>query len=74
MSQTRTMAHIEALTQNIVGLLIAFVVMKVIGVETTAVLKIQVSLFILSYIRSYGIRRFFNWLHFRKLNNVSKQL
>lgn len=66
LKQSKKLAHIEALTQNVIGLAIAiaiaFTVMKIVGVQTSHVLTIQVTLFVLSYIRSYYIRRFFNWL------------
>lgn len=58
-------SHAEALTQNITGLLIAFVVMMVLGIPLHTTLKIQVILFFTSYIRSYIIRRIFNRLSLR---------
>ena len=67
--ESHKLAHLEALTQNVVGLLISFIVMKLLGVDLVTVLYIQVTLFILSYIRSYYIRKLFHWLYMRmKLN------
>lgn len=59
------LAYAEALAQNVVGLLVAFIVMKLLNVQTDTVLQIQVTLFILSYIRSYYIRKLFHWLYKR---------
>lgn len=59
-------SHAEALTQNIAGLLIAFVVMMSLKIPLHTTLQIQVILFFTSYIRSYTIRRIFNWLSLRK--------
>jgi hypothetical protein len=61
-AQSKLHSHYEALTQNIVGLLFAFIVLTIFGVAPETSLKIQASLFVVSYIRSYSIRRFYNWL------------
>jgi hypothetical protein len=62
MSQSKLLSHAEAMTQNLLGLLIAFLVLQFFGVPFFTSLKIQGTLFVLSYIRSYGVRRFFNFL------------
>lgn len=51
--------HIEALTQNIVGLIIAFIILKLFGMSFTESILLQSIFFVTSYIRSYVIRRIF---------------
>ena len=60
MNQKWYVSHAEALTQNIVGLLIAFVILKLFGLSTAQSIQIQIVFFFVSYIRSYTIRRIFN--------------
>ena len=57
--QSKLNSHIEALTQNVVGLAIAFLVLHLYGVALNDSVEIQCILFVASYIRSYLIRRFF---------------
>ena len=52
-------SHAETLTQNVVGLLISFVLLHAFGIPTTKVLAIQVTFFFTSYLRGYVIRRAF---------------
>ena len=52
--------HLEALTQNVVGLLIAFVILRLFGLSTEQSLLIQSVFFVTSYIRSYAIRYLFS--------------
>lgn len=58
--QTKTLAHIESLAQNVVGLIIAFCILKGFGMSTHDSLVLQAIFFVTSYIRSYTIRRLFN--------------
>ena len=51
--------HIEALTQNIIGMIIAFIILKIFGMSFTESVLLQSVFFVTSYIRSYVIRRFF---------------
>ena len=60
MSQKWYVSHAESLAQNICGLLIAFVILKIWGMSTTESIGLQAIFFIASYIRSYIIRRIFN--------------
>lgn len=55
-------SHAETLAQNIFGLLIAFIILKLWGLSTTDSVKLQAIFFISSYLRSYTIRRFFNYV------------
>lgn len=59
-------SHAEALAQNIIGLLISFVILKLWGLSTSDSLGLQAIFFVTSYLRSYLIRRFFNKLEMKK--------
>ena len=54
--------HIEALTQNIVGMIVAFIILKLFGMSFTESVLLQSIFFITSYIRSYVIRGVFKKL------------
>lgn len=58
--QTWLQSHAETLTQNIVGLLIGFIILKCFGLSVTESVQLQAVIFVASYMRSYLIRRFFN--------------
>jgi hypothetical protein len=60
MKQSWLQSHAETLTQNMAGLFLAFCVLTFCGVSHSTSFKIQASLFVISYIRSYLIRRVFN--------------
>lgn len=60
MKQGKLASHAEAMTQNIVGLIIAFLVLHLYGVPMNDSIQIQAILFIASYVRSYTIRRIYN--------------
>lgn len=60
MFDKRKIQIIEALTQNVVGLLVAFVVMRLYGLPLTHTLALQGIFFILSVVRSYLIRLYFS--------------
>ena len=51
--------HIEALTQNVIGMIIAFIILKIFGMSFTESVLLQSIFFITSYIRSYAIRKLF---------------
>lgn len=53
-------SHGETLSQNVVGLLIAFIILKAYGLSTSQSVQLQVIFFFASYTRSYIIRRIFN--------------
>lgn len=58
--QTWIQSHAETMTQNIVGLLIGFVVLKCFGLTAFESFQLQAVFFVTSYLRSFLIRRFFN--------------
>lgn len=51
--------HIEALTQNVIGMIVAFIILKIFGMSFTESVMLQSIFFITSYIRSYAIRKLF---------------
>ena len=53
------MIHIESITQNIIGMVIAFIILKCFGISTHQSIAIQSVFVVTSYIRSYLIRMFF---------------
>jgi len=53
------LTHAETLSQNILGILIGFAIMRLFGVPTDVGVKMQVVLFVASYIRSYSVRSTF---------------
>lgn len=59
-------SHAESLAQNIIGLIISFIILKIWGMSTSESIGLQAIFFITSYIRSYLIRRFFNNLEIKK--------
>lgn len=58
--QTWLQSHAETLTQNIVGLLIGFIILKCFGLTASESVQLQAVIFATSYLRSFLIRRFFN--------------
>lgn len=66
MSQKWYVSHAESLVQNIAGLIIAFIILKMWGLSTTESVQLQIIFFFSSYIRSYLIRRAFNKLEWVK--------
>ncbi|CCH57732.1 hypothetical protein A323_gp24 [Acinetobacter phage AP22] len=58
--QTWLQSHAETLTQNIVGLLIGFIILKCFGLSASESVQLQAVIFATSYLRSFLIRRFFN--------------
>ena len=62
MNQDKKLSHLESLTQNILGLLIAFIILKIWGLSTTESVQLQAIFFVTSYLRSYFVRRTFNYL------------
>lgn len=66
MSQKWYTSHAESLTQNIIGLIVAFIILKLWGMTTSDSIALQAIFFITSYIRSYLVRRAFNTLERKK--------
>lgn len=56
--------HIEVLTQNIVGMMVAFVILYLFGLSFEQSVALQITFFFTSYVRSYIIRNLF-----RKIEN-----
>lgn len=63
--QTWLQSHAETLAQNILGIFIAFVILRVYGLPAGESIKLQAIFFIASYARGYLVRRFFNSLNHR---------
>lgn len=59
MISSNTLPHIEALTQNILGMIIAFAILHLWGMSMSESIALQCVFFITSYIRSYLVRKFF---------------
>ena len=53
-------SHAETITQNVLGLLIGFLILWWFGMSTSESLQIQAVFFFASYTRGYLVRRFFN--------------
>lgn len=51
--------HLEALTQNVLGMIIAFAILHLWGMSMSESVALQCVFFITSYIRSYIVRKFF---------------
>lgn len=60
-----SLPHIEALAQNVIGMIVAFIILKIFGMSFTESVLLQSIFFITSYIRSYTIRRVF-----KKIENM----
>lgn len=59
-SQKWYVSHAETIVQNVLGLLIAFIILRVHGLSTHDSVQLQIIFFFASYARSYAVRRFFN--------------
>lgn len=58
------LSHAETIVQNVVGQLVAFVLLWAWGISGAKGLLIQASFFVVSYARGYCIRRLFDrWGH-----------
>ncbi|WP_419361432.1 DUF7220 family protein [Acinetobacter beijerinckii] len=53
-------SHAETIVQNVLGLIIAFIILRCYGLSTHESVQLQVIFFFASYARSYAIRRAFN--------------
>lgn len=60
------MVHLETLTQNIVGLIVAFIILTLWGLPFIESLALQTIFFVTSYIRGYCIRKLFRSLNKEK--------
>ncbi len=59
-NQSFLISHAETILQNVIGLLIGFIILHCYGIESSLSFKLQLTFFIFAYIRSYLIRRLFN--------------
>lgn len=59
MISSNTLPHLEALTQNVLGMIIAFAILHLWGMSMSESVALQCVFFITSYIRSYIVRKFF---------------
>lgn len=64
----KTLQHIEALTQNVVGMMVAFVILYLFGLSFEQSVALQITFLFTSYVRSYIIRSMF-----RKLESKSNE-
>lgn len=55
-------SHAETLTQNVIGQILAFVILHIYGMPIADSLQLQLVFLIVAYVRGYLIRRFFNYL------------
>jgi len=55
-------AHIESIVQNVFGVFLAQIVLHCFNVPLTNAIWISTVIFFLSYIRTYLIRRLFQWM------------
>lgn len=61
MAQSWLASHAETLTQNVIGQVLAFVILWAYDIPQATGWKLQVTFLVVAYIRGYAIRRFFNW-------------
>lgn len=61
-SQPWYISHAETITQNIVGQILAFIILRLWGMPVSDGLQLQLIFFLVAYTRGYLIRRFFNYL------------
>ena len=67
MISSNTLLHLEALTQNILGILIAFTILHLWGMSMSESVALQCIFFITSYIRSYLVRNVFKRFEIKQL-------
>lgn len=67
MISSNTLPHIEALTQNILGMIIAFAILHLWGMSVSESIALQCVFFITSYIRSYLVRKVFKRFEIKQL-------
>ena len=65
--------HIEALTQNILGMIIAFIILYLWGMSMSESIALQCVFFITSYIRSYLVRGVFKRFEIKRIEIKHKE-
>ena len=66
LNNNERMVHLETLTQNIVGLVVAFIILTLWGLPFYESVALQTIFFVTSYIRGYCIRKLFRSLNKEK--------
>ena len=56
-------AHLETITQNILGIIAGLIILKLFNIPLSDSIQLQVIFFVVSYIRSYYVRRVFSKLY-----------
>lgn len=69
MAQKWYISHAETITQNVLGLIISFIILRLYGMTVNESIQLQAIFFIVSYVRSYLVRRTF--AKFESKNEVS---
>ncbi len=65
MAQKWYISHAETIVQNVLGLIISFIILKSFGMSTHESIQLQSVFFVVSYIRSYLVRRTFDKLNLK---------
>ena len=55
--------HVETLTQNVLGLVIGFIILKCFGMSFNQSVLMQLTFFVASYVRGYCVRKMFSRLY-----------
>ena len=53
-------SHAETIAQNVIGQLLAYIILWAYGISGATGLKLQITFLVVAYVRGYAIRRFFN--------------
>ena len=56
-------AHLETITQNILGIIAGLIILRLFNIPFSDSIQLQVIFFVVSYIRSYCVRRAFSKLY-----------
>ena len=56
-------AHLETITQNILGIIAGLIILRLFNIPFSDSIQLQVIFFVVSYIRSYCVRRMFSKLY-----------
>ena len=56
-------AHLETITQNILGTIAGLIILRLFNIPFSDSIQLQVMFFVVSYIRSYCVRRMFSKLY-----------
>lgn len=65
MAQKWYISHAETITQNVLGLIISFIILRIFGMSVNESIQLQSVFFVVSYIRSYLVRRTFDRLNLK---------